>query len=418
MNLTADRVTVGKRPDPGTPGEETPAQAKRFSPSLSGQTPRRFTRDGSTALEAELWGTCMDIRAEVQALVPASQMAAFLLGGGYGRGEGGVLRTALGERPYNDLEFYVVVRSRNPFGRRALQARLDELAHRLSPTAGVEVELECISLDQLRQSTPSMFLYDLAVGHKLLSGSDSIWEGCEHLKEPAHIPLSEAARLLMNRCSGLLFSAELLAAKEFTSAHADFAGRNLAKAQLAFGDVLVTTFGQYHSSCVTRHARLRSLSPDRPEFFGEVLEHHRHGVEFKLHPSQTAPDREALSLRHAQLTDLGRRVWLWLESRRLNRRFSSIWEYVSDPMAKCPEKRRWKNYLLHARTFGLRGLFFASASRYPRERLLHALPLLLFDRSTCGEPAVLRVLQSALDTRTADWGGLVRRYRVLWAQFN
>ena len=40
---------------------------------------------------------------------------------------------------------------------------------------------------------------------------------------------------------------------------ADFVGRNLAKDQLAFGDVLLTAHGQYHWSCQERHRRLECL---------------------------------------------------------------------------------------------------------------------------------------------------------------
>ena len=51
-------------------------------------TSPRFTLDGSAALEAHLARVCEQVRAGVQALVPASQLDAVLLGGGYGRGGG------------------------------------------------------------------------------------------------------------------------------------------------------------------------------------------------------------------------------------------------------------------------------------------------------------------------------------------
>ncbi|PYL00604.1 MAG: hypothetical protein DME19_04505, partial [Verrucomicrobia bacterium] len=73
------------------------------------------------------------------------------------------------------------------------------------------------------------------------------------------IPLCEATRLLMNRCSGLLFARERLECAEFSPVDADFVERNLAKAQLAFGDAVLTAFGRYHWSCLERHKRLKSL---------------------------------------------------------------------------------------------------------------------------------------------------------------
>src|SRR5439155_17495371 len=70
----------------------------------------RFTLDGGAELENHLARTCQQVLAGVQSIVPAEKLEAILLGGGYGRGEGGVLKTESGDRPYNYLEFYVCLR--------------------------------------------------------------------------------------------------------------------------------------------------------------------------------------------------------------------------------------------------------------------------------------------------------------------
>ena len=104
-----------------------------------------------------------------------------------------------------------------------------------------------------------MFYYDLVVGHRWLFGRGGEFEDCEHHRAAHRIPLDEATRLLMNRSSGLLFSKTLIEKNEFTSADADFVRRNISKAQLALGDVVLTAFGRYHSSCRERHRRLEKL---------------------------------------------------------------------------------------------------------------------------------------------------------------
>jgi hypothetical protein len=65
----------------------------------------------------------------------------------------------------------------------------------------------------------------------------------------------------MNRSSGLLFSAALLDSDKFLEKDSDFVRRNIAKAQLALGDVVLSAFGRYHSSCRERHRRLEKLEP-------------------------------------------------------------------------------------------------------------------------------------------------------------
>ena len=130
--------------------------------------PRRFTLDGSEALERHLALVCARVAGEVAQLIPAAQLEGLLLAGGYGRGEGGVLRDASGDRPYNDLEFYVFVRGNLLLAERRYRAGLHALGARLSPEAGLEVEFKLLTLDKLRRSAPAMFYYDLVLGRRWL----------------------------------------------------------------------------------------------------------------------------------------------------------------------------------------------------------------------------------------------------------
>src|SRR5689334_16523782 len=90
---------------------------------------RRFTLDGDAALEARLARICADVGAGIRATVPAPRLEGVLLGGGYGRGEGGVRHGPGGDAPYNDLEFYVFVRGPVPWNEWRLGPALRRLAH-------------------------------------------------------------------------------------------------------------------------------------------------------------------------------------------------------------------------------------------------------------------------------------------------
>jgi len=59
----------------------------------------------------------------------------------------------------------------------------------------------------------------------------------------------------------------------------------------------------------------------------------------------------------------------------------------------------------------------AFAWRYPRERLLNALPLLLWESETAPEPIVQRLLQKQLQTAASDWAGWVAAYKNLWPTY-
>jgi hypothetical protein len=379
----------------------------------------RFTRDGNETLERHLRQTCETVAAIVQSLVPSRRLEGLVLGGGYGRGEGGVLRTSQGDLPYNDLEFYVFVRGPLLLEERALRPKLHEVGRRLRPTAGLEIEFKVLSLKKLRESPPSMFYYDLVRGHRWLMGSDALFRGCDHHGDASRIPLSEAARLLMNRCSGLLFSAEYLTHRFLTVDEADFVARNLAKAQLGFGDALLAAHGQYHWSCLEREERLRHLQCD-PElpWVQSVRQHHAAGVRFKLHPIRATESRESLLARHAELNTLAEQLWLWLESRRLGASFRSARQYASSRVNKCPETHPVKNRLVNFRAFGPTALLRPSAGRDPRERLFHSLSMLLFEPEALAEREGLRNIQGALQTTANTFPELVKTYRRLWDRFN
>src|SRR5688572_29239514 len=98
----------------------------------------RFTLDGDAGLEGHLTRVCERVRTGVGHLVPPARLEGILLGGGYGRGEGGVVHGPDGDQPYNDLEFYVLLRGSTVVNEWRHRAALDELAHELSATAGIE----------------------------------------------------------------------------------------------------------------------------------------------------------------------------------------------------------------------------------------------------------------------------------------
>lgn len=261
-----------------------------------------------------------------------------------------------------------------------------------------------------------MFYYDLVAGHRWLVGDDRLLAGCEHHGLADAIPLHETTRLLFNRCSGLLFALERLRRPVFDAAEADFVGRNLAKAQLAFGDTWLAAHGEYHWSCRTRRERLACTEfPPDAGWAGRLKDHHTAGVEFKLHPYRSMASREELSARHAELSGLGCRLWLWLESRRLGRRFASVRDYACSDADKCPETAPVRNCLVNLQTFGLTG---ASCARYPRQRLFHSLALLLWEPDPLAEAALLARVQTELRSDACDLAGLIAAYQRLWNRFN
>ena len=388
--------------------------------------PGRFTIDGSEALEKHLANMCEKILASVRAIIPENRLGALVLGGGYGRGQGGVLKTSSGDAPYNDLEFYVFMRGNRVLNERNFHRPLEELGERVSTEAGLHVEFKVDSLERLHRGPITMFSYDLVSGHRTLLGGETIFYRCEQHRDAAAIPLAEGTRLLFNRCTGLLLAKERLAKRELTVDDADFVGRNLAKGQLALGDVILVVAGKYHWSCLERKHSLEELAAGHGQpWIEEAQRHHAAGVDFKLHPRRFLKSRAEFEAEHKEISRLANQAWLWLESRRLGRAFSSAREYAFSGAPKCAEvaagrwrsQAWWRNVLLNARTFGAGSLFDRAAARYPRERLLNSLPLLLWDEPLNDFKAKY-FLQKELRTTASDWQGFVAAYKAVWPKFS
>ena len=374
----------------------------------------RFTIDGSDALEARLGQTCERVLGGVQALVPAHKLEGLVLGGGYGRGEGGVLRTEAGDEPYNDLEFYVFMRGHRLLNDWKYQSPLAQFAQLLSPEAGLHVEFKIDSLERLQRSPISMFSYDLVAGHCVLAGGDELFQSCQNHLDAQKIPLAEATRLLFNRCTGLLLAKEFLRRTQLTIEQKDFIARNIAKAQLALGDAVLVVGGAYHWSCRERQKRLEQLDgsslPALP-WRQQVRRFHATGVEFKLHPQRLLKATGQLEEDYRETSTLALAVWLWLEARRLNCRFSSSDQYALSPVEKCPQTSRWRNYLLNLKTFGWKAALDSRCWRYPRERLFNALVLLLWNSEGPHRPELAQCVQNQLRTDRSDWSSLVQAYK-------
>lgn len=379
---------------------------------------KRFTLDGSDALEHRLDSLCREVAQAVSQVIPASKLEALVLGGGYGRGEGGVLKTDSGDQPYNDLEFYVFLRGNRMLNERKYRRPLNAVAEQLSLDAGIHVEFKCDSIQRLKSTPVSMFTYDLVARHHVILGAPEVFPDCQHHLNSTAIPLSEATRLLFNRCSGLLLVREKLAQSTQTSEDADFIGRNLAKAQLALGDAVLAVHGKYRWSCRERNRRLAQLSlSEPPPNFSEIKKHHDAGLDFKLHPRRSFGRADEFESLHRELSRIASKLWFWVESIRLQEPFFTARDYSLYRSPKCPESAAWRNYLLNLKTFGLRAISDALALRYPRERLFNTLPLLLWEPAAPAEPAMRRLLQKQLHTRASDWSGWVAAYKNIWPSY-
>jgi hypothetical protein len=140
-------------------------------------------------------------------------------------------------------------------------------------------------------------------------------------------------------------------------------------------------------------------------------------LHFKLNPCRTTADTATFQSQFKEISARALQLWLWLESRRLNRIFISARDYALCPINKCPETNPWRNRLVNAKVFGPPALFQKRSHRHPREKVLNALALLLWEPSALNSDRTRR-LQHELPFSAGDEPNSVDTYKKLWRHLN
>lgn len=208
-----------------------------------------------------------EIGAEVEALA-IPKLWGVVLGGGYGRGEGGVIGGGLS----NDLDFYVVAEEgAGGADLAAIDAALKPVSEKWTAKLGVDVDF-CTAKTpwRIRHDENRLMIQELLHGYFDVAGErgETMFASVKRL-DPGELPWIEAARLLMNRGAGLLLAGDRLRAGEGVKG---FVARNINKAVLGAGDARLIARGAY---------RWRAV--DRAEALGDAL--YSKAVEWKFRPA-------------------------------------------------------------------------------------------------------------------------------------
>lgn len=231
----------------------------------------RFAEGDAPQTDAVVADAAARIGREIEALsLPA--LAGVVLGGGYGRGEGGVAENG---GIYNDLDFYVVAeKGASAADMRSIAAALESVSREWSARLGADVDF-CPPKTpwRLKHDAHRLMVQELVHGYADVAGKkgEVLFSDVPRL-DPRDLPASEAERLLMNRGAGLCLAAERAGAPDSDG----FAARNINKCVLGAGDALLIARRAY-----AWRAR------DRAAALGDPL--YSKAVEWKFRPREEPP---------------------------------------------------------------------------------------------------------------------------------
>ncbi len=358
-----------------------------------------YFAESNPRLARQLDGVCEGIaEAATAAARVGIPIGTIVLGGGYGRGEGGIWRTSESAKAtlHNDLDYFLF--SENPDDSR-LRAWVTMEEKQWTEHLGIHVDFACLSPQALDDASGSMMLTDLALGYRPVFGAVDFIEAAARRCDASRLPLWEASRLLWNRGTGLYFARCRIGERS----EPEFVERNQQKLALALGDALLCLAGQHDPSVEERGRRMANLPLENSgiQAADEIRDCHREAVEFKLRPRPVDPDWERWQTRDGELTDLWAEVFLRVESTRLGRHFSDLGDYASDHRRIVPETFFLRNLMIALRDRRRRGQFLAPAWDYPRGALMRCLAA-IHDADNDAAAKILRQPEN-LETAYTDW---------------
>jgi len=275
-------------------------------------TNEHFTAEGDPAVEQAIADMLRRLADDIRRLANADHIALYL-GGGYGRGEGGVLITENGQHlPYNDLDFFVFSKGLSATKRKAFDAELAAIAPKYEKESSVSVDFAPAKpIEKLIKERHTLMYQELLYGHRLVCGPDLLAD--VECPDAHDLPILEALRLLVNRGMGLLFAAQQLAdAPKDDDGHVidgkaiDFAIRNLHKAALGAGDALLIAQKRYDYN-LERRLQIILYDAHANSFYKEVAPSYQAARDFKVLPGSSRMDPQE---------QLPAYIQLWLNTAR------------------------------------------------------------------------------------------------------
>ena len=353
-----------------------------------------YADHGSNEFNARMHEVCTRIGDAVKRAV-GDNFVALLLGGGYGRGEGGVVRVSGMEQPYNDLDFTLIVKRKN----RVPWDKLNHISEKFEKEIHIDVDFSRpLTLRDVRNWPHWLMWHDLLNGHIVTAGDADVLSANAPVSLKARLRPIEATRLMLNRGAGLLWALRVARGTE-PEPDNDFIRRNYYKCILAMGDALLIAHGRFATPYRGRDERIFKLEKDFSAIavfqLGTLYEE---ALRFKFQPD-VLPDS---TFSETVLIDLSKRwgaVFLHVEKVRTGREWFSLTQYVKWGGLREIEQHSLKKIarnLVKNRQIGI------WSWRYPRESLYIQLPVLL----------------GLTDRRAQDWPEESARFLEIWDRFN
>ncbi|MDP8231404.1 MAG: hypothetical protein P9L91_01910, partial [Candidatus Zophobacter franzmannii] len=128
----------------------------------------KYTPEGSSKLDALIDSHMKRVVEEVLKRIPARKIKSIILGGGYGRGEGGIIYRDGNEALFNDFDLFVITPNLKRLTLNKMNHELLIVHKELTQEFGIDVDFgPCKSMKFIESAPFWLMFYELKYGHKV-----------------------------------------------------------------------------------------------------------------------------------------------------------------------------------------------------------------------------------------------------------
>jgi hypothetical protein len=377
----------------------------------------KYTVSGDKKFDDKIDKDMKLVTETILATLPGEDIAAIILGGGYGRGEGGVVHSNGKMFLYNDYDMFMVTENISAAKKSEYNSVIFEVSEKLSEKIGIDVDFGPIkNRNELPEMPFTLMYYELKEGHKVTYGDSDILLTLPNY-DIKDIPDEELIKLMLNRGVGLLLAGRKLFDPQKKSEDNEFIERNIFKALMAAGDVFLFTENAYNYSYVNRLKSVEAYKNEPLMKDDDFIRYYKMSLDYKLSPSN---EFDLMEERYNYTIEVFKKFYLAAFSKYWNKNIADFSEYfkelldsgISEPVNL---KGLLKNCVLNYKKIGFKYFSIKFFLKYPRYRLFFVLPHFLFNEKTIDSKSLRGYLGLGA---CVDETVLFEKFIKLWNRFN
>lgn len=377
-----------------------------------------YTKDGSDEFHRRIDADMETVKNAVLKIIPEQYLVSILLGGGYGRGEGGVFIRDGKEYLFNDYDFFIFIKNISAWKIKKYQTQLKIISHELGLEMGIDVDFSpLLTLNTVKNAPFWLIWYELKYGHHVIWGREKVLRYLPSFKH-TEVPLFEGLKLLLNRGTGLLLCRDKFDG-ELSTEDKEFIVRNIYKALMAIGDVYLMIKHDYYFSYSERLERIEKYEMDGIISKYGFMQDYKEAIRYKFLPYDPNLDKQALIDWYQKIMVKFKVMYYYAFSKYLHHLIPDVRTYRA--LIENSDLEVGENIQLIKNLYY--NLFFHKGKhfrwnwyrRYPRYQLFFTFPYLAFKISQPIPEEVYTILGLTIENTPQD---LMNKYLHTWYKHN